>query len=119
MSNEITLRPPKDADEFSQLAKIATEEKHRLIHPSHFIIKDEEPIGCLSIFTAPIIVAYFSKGSEARDTVKAIQQGEIYLRALGHKHYFVLCDGGSPLYPVMEKMGFKKVYETNLMTKGL
>ncbi len=118
--SKITLRPPKGKEEFDQLVALATKEKHLVLHPSHFIVKEGEPVGFLSIFSAPIVIAYFSEEKcNARDSIRAIEAAETHMRALGHKHYFVLCTNYSPFYKVMGKMGYKQVFQTNLMTKEL
>lgn len=117
---KIKLRPFKSKEEHEALIALADGENHLVIHPSQVIAKDDKPIGYLSIFSAPIVLAYFSeKECDPRSTVQAIEAAEAHMRALGHKHYFVLCDNYSPFFQVMEKLGFKQVFQTNFMEKAL
>lgn len=118
--SKILLRPPKDAAEVSALAHLANADKHQIIHPSHLILKDGETAGYLSIFSAPIVLAWFStKKCEARDSVRAIEAAEVFMRGMGRTHYLTTCDPVSPFFPVMERLGFKNMGATTFMHKDI
>jgi hypothetical protein len=114
------IRPPREKEKFDELLARAAEDKAFVYYPTHIIEKDGEVIGFFSIGANPVILAHFDRQKcSAKDTIKAIEIGENFMRALGHKNYTLLCETESPFYPLLEKMGYKNIMPTNMMSKNL
>lgn len=114
------LLKPFQPSEKDELVKLATEENHIVLHPSHLLMKDEKIAGYCSIGQLPIVMSFFSKRHcKARDSITFIGQCEDFLRAMGQDHYFTTCSDNSPFMRYMPKLGFRDLGTTHLMVKNI
>lgn len=107
------------AMEVDQLRKLATAENHLVIHPTHVLKKNDNLVGYLSIGAMPIVMSFFSKQCQARDSMKFIEQAETHMRALGQSHYYTTCADNSPFFPFMQKLGFVDLGSTHILRKEI
>lgn len=108
------------AEALPALTKLAQEDQHMAVLPTHVILKHDQIVGCMSIGAVPVMIPWFStKMMNVRDTFVAKQVFENLMFAGGARIIMVPCNHDSPLYPFMQKDGYLPVMEGTMFTKQL
>lgn len=103
-----------------ELRRLAAEDSHMVLQPTHVMVKGEQIIGYLSLNGLPTIHAWFdSHHKHALDSIKMIEHGETILRHQGLRTVAVACAEQSPFTPHLARLGFHKLGTTVLWQKHL
>lgn len=102
------------------LIDAAAADHHRVIAPTHVMMRGDKIIGYLSLNGLPQVHAWFdSTVKNPRHSREMIKSGEVIFREMGVKNYCIACAAESPFTPHMERMGFEKLGTTVLWAKKL
>jgi len=104
--------------EVDGLRERAAEDDHVVLAPTHVVEKDGKIVGYLSIGAIPIVNVWMdSKQLGPRDSVAVLGQLDAVMDYAGQPTYFMPCDPSSPFHPVMEKLGFGSLMETEIFVR--
>lgn len=95
-------------EEFADLAELARAENHMMFEPTDVIWKNGLRLGLFKVESFPMVWAYFSKRSLARDSAIAINIMEQTLFRQGARAIVVPVRGDSPFHEHMEGLGYRK-----------
>lgn len=109
------INPAKD---LRDLRERAAADDHVVLTPTHVVEKDGEIVGYLSIGAVPIVNVWMdSEKLGPRDSVAVLGQLDAVMDYAGQPLYYMPCDKASPFSPVMEKLGFARLMETQMFVR--
>ena len=98
--------------ELEELLKLAAEDAHGVMYPTHVIRKEGKIVGYISICTTPLVNVWLdSKQVVARDSVQLLNTLENVMRMTGRESYII--------FPNMERLGYTPVAENVWFHKNL
>ncbi len=104
--------------ELPELRERAAQDDHVALWPTHVVEKDGEIVGYLSIGAIPIVNVWMdSRQLGPRDSLSVLGQLDAVMDYAGQPTYFMPCDAASPFHPVMEKLGFGSLMETEIFVR--
>lgn len=107
-----------EPNELQELRERAAQDDHVVLAPTHVVEKEGEIVGYLSIGAIPIVNVWMdSQRLGPRDSVAVLGQLDAVMDYAGQPTYFMPCDPSSPFHPVMEKLGFDPLMETQLFVR--
>lgn len=113
------IQPAKEGD-LEELHKIALNDNHSVVLPSHVVRKGSQIIGSISVAQVPMVLVYMNtERSVAIDSYCVSNFFENLLAAHGHKTVCVPCHVKSPLRPYMESIGYKAYGTHDIMIKDI
>lgn len=114
------LRPVRPGD-MEELQRLAREDRHELIAPSHVFVKDGELVGCASLAQIPLVLPWFhTTKCKAADSLYMINQMENLMANLmppGQDLVCVPCVKDSPFQPHMKRLGYVDAGTVNITFK--
>lgn len=120
MSNIPTVRPIADSLEIAQLQEAARRDDHYVLAPTHVIRKNGEIVGYWSIDGMPTVHLWHdSQALTARDSVVLNEALNQQIAGMGHNRFVCMCATHSPYYPHIAKLGFKEIFQSNLLIKEI
>lgn len=115
------LRPLRDANERAELERLAHEDNHATIEPTHVFVKGSELVGYASIGAIPLVLPWFStRKCKTRDSLYFINQMENFLaNAMGPGGGLICVPfvQGSPFAPHIEDLGYVNCGPANITFK--
>lgn len=106
-------------DEVSELRRLAAQDDHEVLAPTHVVVKNGCIVGYLSIGAIPTVNVWMStEHTEARDSIAVLGQLDAIVDHGGIPMYFMPCDEKSPFFKVMDKLGFRKLFKQVLHYKS-
>lgn len=106
---------PEDVEE---LRRLAAADSHVVLAPTHVVEKDGGIVGYLSIGAIPIVNVWMDSAQLGpRDSVAVLGQLDAIMDHAGQPLYYMPCDGESPFHPVMERLGFGPLMETEIFAR--
>lgn len=106
---------PKDQKE---LERVANDDNHVVIRPSHVVWKEGQIAGCISMGALPLILPWLhTKLISPRDSVNMLNLVEGILRGTGHTEWCMPCVAHSPYFKYMEAFGYINCGLTTLFVK--
>jgi hypothetical protein len=123
----VPLRQPRNEEEartlqatLLELNQAAAADAHRVINPTHLMMKGGKIVGYLSIGALPVVHCWFdTKNPQVADSLKMIEHGETVCRTQGVRDYTVACAETSPFSQHMPRLGYTKLGTTTLWRKEL
>ena len=113
------IREIKIAD-LEPLIKLATDDGHGVVRPTHVAVQDGEFIGYASIGAVPMVLFYMhTKNARPIQTFKMERFCEDELRRNGVPVGCAPCSPSSPIHPYMTKLGFTSFGNMDLFLKKL
>ena len=107
-----------ESSELQELRERAARDDHVVLAPTHVVEKGGEIVGYLSIGAIPIVNVWMdSTQMGPRDSVAVLGQLDAVMDYAGQPAYYMPCDKGSPFYPVMDKLGFGSLMETEIFVR--
>lgn len=106
--------------DIEEMCRVATEDQHSVIAPTHTLVKQDEIVGFLSIGAVPLVLCHLHT-----QKVKAIDSYKIEgfimeeCRRLKAKQVCVPCNVNSPLLPYMKRKGMTSFGVHDLFFKPL
>ncbi len=97
------------AEQYSELCKLAKEDNHGVIVPTHLIVKNEQIAGYYSIGTPgkPVVMGWMStKELKPRESFALLNTVENHICMNGGTGMILPIPRTSPFHPVMKSMGF-------------
>lgn len=133
MNDFPSIKPLKDQAELEELVKLASEDGHRVLSPTHIFRKGSQIIGYASICAivplcppgaqpqaAQVHVWFDTRCFHARDSFNIINSLENIARcACPARTLIVPCTPKSPFYGYMQGLGYSPIMETVLWGKVL
>lgn len=114
----LRVRPIGSQSEFDQLVVSAKADDHVVLFPTHAVWKNGEIVGYGSINATPMVNVWLdSKRIGPRDSVQLLGVAEALAATQGLKQIIMPCAENSPFFPMMEKLGFKRLGFTSLNVK--
>lgn len=110
------LTPQKRSDVMSA----GKEDDHNLTWPTHYIEKNGEISGAVSIIDVPIISCWaHTQKMNARDSLMVHNIVDTLLIEKGKYQWFIACGDNSPFVNKMERFGYSDKWPTNLFYKDV
>jgi len=111
---------PIAPQEMPAILALAEADGHRLLMPSHAVMRDTEVIGAFSICSIPYVATWMhTKRAEAGDSMAALASLNDGLRFTGRKAYVLPCSESSPFFPHMARLGFDRLGAFDLFKRTL
>jgi hypothetical protein len=106
-------------EEFKLLEALGKEQDdHGCFYPTEVIVKDDKPVGWISVGAMPTMLAWFStKHLKVRDSLQLINTIECMQRRLGAPAMLMPCRKDSPFYKYFEKIGYQTMGDYTLFLK--
>lgn len=116
-----SIYPVKTQDDLNAVAAAAAKDNHLTLYPTHYIKKDDEITGYLSVCVIPIVSAWMhTKLMKPIDSIIALSVAENMARAQGHKYVFEILNKESPFNAIAEKhLGLTKLADISIWGKSL
>lgn len=113
--------PIRTKEEISTLQKVALEDNHIIIYPTHTVFRGSEVIGGFSLFTMPVLMFWMHSGkAKLRDSLQVNCAINTLAREKGLTSFALLYNESSPYAPHLEKtFKYEKLCQTNLAMKSL
>lgn len=106
--------------EVEELVKVAANDSHDVVFPSHLVRKDGEIVGYAGIFSTPILMWWLdSEKGKARDSIEMMREIEKLALSSGVKRYTTICSEDSPYFRHMGKLGFRELGKTVMFVKEI
>lgn len=106
----LDIYPIKSPEDLALVKKVAAEDGHSVLCPTHMLVKDKQVSGYLSMFNTPIINIWAdSKRVTPRESFTGIHTVEQMARDKGQNLIIIPCSEDSPYYSYMEKMGYFRI----------
>ena len=106
--------------ELAALRDAAAADKHGTLLPTHIIWKNRKIAGCFSVARVPLVTTWLSTTDmHGRDTLIAVNAVENIVSGLGGGLIVAPVQKDSPLFPVMERLGYSPCGEFTLFQKNL
>ena len=104
----------------AQLDRAAAADGHRVIAPTHVVVRDGRVRGYASCGAVPLFFAWMdTEHATARDTITGWRAAEAVLQAAGHKLICLPCEAQSPLMPLVPRFGYETIGTANFNLKVL
>lgn len=107
--------------EYSLLTRLAYEDNHHVMYPTHVLKKNKEIVGYASINATPVLNMWMSSRLHVMDSYRVFT--EVEQLAVKDPRYVgsvvLLCDPKSPLAKFVPRLGYKCIGNTNLNLKLL
>lgn len=101
---------PMKPAELAELVRLAAEDDHGVLCPTHLVVKDGAIVGYLSLDATPIVNVWLhSKKVRAVDSVALLRRLDEEMQARGKPEYVMPCCEISPFYPHMDRLGFNRL----------
>lgn len=111
---------PLAASRLPLLQKLAAEDGHGVLWPTHEVLSLGEPVGYVSALRIPVCAIWLhSQKVKALESVRVQQALESALRFQGRTNYAMLCTRTSPFFPHLSRLGFRDLGEFSLAEKQL
>jgi hypothetical protein len=111
---------PAKVEDLEELHKLAQDDAHSVVLPSHIVRKNGQIIGSVSVAQVPMVLVYMNtKRSVAIDSYCVSNFFENFLAAHGNKTVCVPCHVKSSLRPYMESVGYKAYGTHDILIKDL
>jgi hypothetical protein len=112
----IPYRPEHEAE----LRSAAAADEHRVVAPTHTVMKDGEIIGYASINGLPTLHWWLDRTKgKARDSLMLNRQMDLLMLEAGHPYYVAAVGKCSPYVPHLPKLGFHKWMDTGLYVRDI
>lgn len=115
------MRPVQVGD-LEALSRLAASDDHEPAHPTHVFLKDDEIVGCASVWNVPLVLPWFhTEKCCARDSRYFINQMENLVASLmpanGHGTICVPFADGSPFQAYIKRLGYVNAGQFSLTFK--
>ena len=108
--HRMRLEPLTTAQQWQELQRVAQEDGHAALAPSHIAVHGDRIVGCASIGSITYMNVWLdSKRVRALDSARLMRAAEVEARRQGLRNYLIGCTQDSPFYPHMERMGFRRL----------
>lgn len=114
-----TIRRILSPTEVQELCAAAKADDHLVVSPSHILRKNGEVCGYFSAQVPAVHIWASTKLMTAGDSMASIATMESLMDSAGHSSIIVPCNDQSPFFPLMERMGYTKLWPTVLFYKQL
>lgn len=114
----LRMRPVRSQADLELLQRLAEADGHGLVAPTWMVDKGPQTIGYIGS-TPSVLLWLDSQRAKMRDSLEVMNFYENQLAANGAQIISVPCMKESPLYPFMEKVGYRKVMDCGLFMKNL
>ena len=105
-------------DELESLIALAEADEHVVIAPTHVMLKDDEIVGYWSLGGIPVVSSWFdSEKLGPRDSMAALDQMESLMDTVSPGPYLLMCADNSPFFEQKERLGYKDLFNTNLIVR--
>lgn len=114
------LKPIQTQEEFLEVKRLAKEDQHDVIAPTHLVMKGGKVCGYMSLAAIPVsLVHLYTKDMEALDSFNAINIAECVMQGGGAKFVVTMIGKESPFHKTMinPKMGYKFLASVDLFLK--
>lgn len=117
MRDFIEIRPI-DARQVALLERLAREDNHGVLAPTHVITKSGEIVGYFSVMGVPHVACWLStKAMNARDSFTALNAVENQVALAGGGQFVLSVPPGSPMRGFFEEMGYVNGGNYDLMLR--
>jgi len=112
------IRHPANPELLRALVETAAADGHNVFGATHLITKRGQIAGYMSLGMIPTVHTWFStKLLKASDSLLTIKAAENQLALTSVPGVIIPVSPDSPFHPVMERMGYKKLYSADLFIK--
>ena len=116
----VKVRAIASEEQLAEVQKAAGKDNHQMVMPNvQFKKNGDEIIGSASLNTIPLVVFWMDSHCKPQESIQAISQCEAIMAAKGLNNYFVTVHEDSNFRPVIDKLGYSFVYNTNIFYKDL
>lgn len=105
----IKVKPIRDHEQLDAVYQAAKANQEGIIDPTHYVEKDGEIVGAISVAVACSSWWMHTEKTGPRDSLATFQVLEALMEDRGIKSYLMPCEERSPFYKIMERVGFKKL----------
>ena len=118
--NFVQVLPIKE-EELAELKKLAREDGHTVLFPTHVIKKKDEIVGYFSIANVPVLCGWLStKDMKAVDSMMALNIAHNTAAALGLNTLIMPLADSSPFFAHVTRFGYKATLNKfTLFAKGM
>lgn len=111
------VRPVTDSD-LPQLERLALQDNHALIRPTHVFLKHDEIVGYVSLAAVALVLPWFdSRQCHADDSFYFGNMVENLAQMHGHDVLCLPFVKDSPFQPFIERLGYQKAGQVELTFK--
>jgi hypothetical protein len=104
-----------EREDFEELVRLAHEDDHQVVAPTHKVVKHGEIIGYASVNGAPSMHWWLhTKKGKARDTLELLDQVDEEFLKMGITAYLAPVGNQSPYRKILHKIGFEFRCTTSL-----
>lgn len=116
----VTVRPIR-AGELEVLKRVAAEDNHAVVNPTHVAVKGGEIVGYCSLAHQVTLVNLWLHSEKAGpvDSLCGLTAVESLCAEHGSRGMVLPCSEDSPFYPKMTKLGFTRLGTSSVNVKGL
>jgi hypothetical protein len=112
--------PISNPEELQILERVAASDNHRVIAPSHIVVKGGEIVGYGSIGQIPMVNVWLhSQRVKARESLALLNLAENIAALAGFKVICMPCAEDSPFLPFMERFGYESLGKSTFNLKKL
>lgn len=117
---QLQVRPLRTAEQHQQLLRVAAEDNHLVIGPTHLVTRGEEIVGYGSIGGVMLVTAWVHTGKvRARDSWGLLNTAENLAAGLGAAQIALPCAESSPFHPFLDGLGYARLGATTFNLKKL
>jgi len=115
-----TVKKIKTQELRDKVAGLAESDNDNMQFPTHAVYKNDEIVGGWSVAGFPLLLCWHhSNKVSARDSMIINSTMDAVMDSAGHPIWWMACNSESPYYNHVEKLGFKHVWPTNIIIKGV
>ena len=120
MTHIPTIKKIKTNELRQQVVQAALLDGDNMQFPTHAVYKNGEVVGGWNVGGFPLLLCWHDKHKvSAKDSVMINATMDSVMNSAGHEVWWMACNSGSPYYDHVEKLGFKHVWPTNIIIKGI
>jgi len=114
------VRPILSQDVFNELQTEALKDNHKLLYPTHAVLKDGLVSGYVGMCKTPLITYWgHTQRLSARDSLAVFHSIDALAANAGMSQFVTMCSPDSPYREYMGKLGFTSIGTTELFVKEL
>tara|TARA_Y100000310_G_scaffold341237_1_gene439755 strand:+ start:892 stop:1359 length:468 start_codon:yes stop_codon:yes gene_type:complete len=111
------ITTPELREEVSNLAII---DNDNMQYPTHAVYKNDEIVGGWNVGGFPLLLCWHDSNKvSAKDSMMINATMDSMMDSAAHPIWWMACNSGSPYYRHVEKLGFKHIWPTNIIIKGV